>query len=112
MFDTDGNFRFRFGSPGSADGHFQSPSGVAVTRDGEIVVADTMNNRIQASALVRRERLDFGFRLIQITFAESSQSRKKEVSYRVVELWNKSTHHGTAKNLLMRAGGLNVVHCT
>lgn len=45
----DGNFRFRFGSPGSGDGHFQSPSGVAVTREGNIVVADTMNNRIQVS---------------------------------------------------------------
>ena len=43
----EGNFCFRFGSPGSRDGHFQSPSGVAVTREGNIVVADTMNNRIQ-----------------------------------------------------------------
>lgn len=47
----DGNFRFRFGSPGSRDGHFQFPSGVAVTREGNIVVADTMNNRIQVRLL-------------------------------------------------------------
>ena len=45
----DGNFCFRFGSPGSRDGHFQFPSGVAVTSEGNIVVADTMNNRIQVN---------------------------------------------------------------
>ena len=79
MFDTDGNFRFRFGSPGSADGHFQSPSGVAVTRDGEIVVADTMNNRIQVSVLVRRQRLDFRLRLIRyIIYWKESGSQKKK----------------------------------
>lgn len=47
----DGNFRFRFGSPGSRDGHFQFPAGVAVTSEGNIVVADSMNNRIQVSLL-------------------------------------------------------------
>ena len=52
MFDNEGNFSFRFGSPGSRDGHFQSPSGVAVTGEGNIVVADTMNNRIQVVFLV------------------------------------------------------------
>lgn len=50
----DGNFRFRFGSPGSRDGHFQFPSGVALTREGNIVVADSMNNRIQVSLLPRK----------------------------------------------------------
>ena len=50
----DGNFRFLFGSPGSRDGHFQFPSGVAVTSEGNIVVADTMNNRIQVSSVGER----------------------------------------------------------
>ena len=45
----DGEFRFRFGSPGTRDGHFQFPSGVAVTKEGNIVVSDTMNDRIQVS---------------------------------------------------------------
>ena len=50
----DGNFRFRFGSPGSRDGHFQFPSGVAVTSEGNIVVADSMNNRIQVGLALTR----------------------------------------------------------
>lgn len=50
----EGNFCFRFGSPGSRDGHFQSPSGVAVTREGNIVVADTMNNRIQVCITIKQ----------------------------------------------------------
>lgn len=50
----DGNFRFRFGLPGSRDGHFQFPSGVAVTRAGNIVVADSLNNRIQVSLPPRK----------------------------------------------------------
>jgi len=54
VFDVDGNFRFRFGSPGSRDGLFQFPSGVAVTSEGNIVVADSMNNRIQVSLLPRK----------------------------------------------------------
>ena len=89
MFDTDGNFRFRFGSPGSADGHFQSPSGVAVTRDGEIVVADTMNNRIQVSVLVRRQRLDFRLRLIRyiIYWKESGSQKKTNKKNKLVTKW-------------------------
>lgn len=54
VFDMDGNFRFRFGSPGSRDGHFQFPSGVAVTSEGNIVVADSMNNRIQVGLVLTR----------------------------------------------------------
>ena len=54
VFDMDGNFRFRFGSPGSRDGHFQFPSGVAVTSEGNIVVADSMNNRIQVTLVLTR----------------------------------------------------------
>lgn len=53
VFDMDGNFRFRFGSPGSRDGHFQFPSGVAVTSEGNIVVADSMNNRIQVGLVLK-----------------------------------------------------------
>lgn len=49
----DGNFQFLFGAPGSREGHFQFPSGVAVTSEGDIVVADTMNNRIQVNCIAR-----------------------------------------------------------
>ena len=36
-----------FGSEGSGQGEFNGPRGVAVDDDGNVLVADTMNNRIQ-----------------------------------------------------------------
>ncbi|MEM7480577.1 MAG: 6-bladed beta-propeller [Acidobacteriota bacterium] len=36
-----------FGRRGSADGEFEMPTGVAVTADGEILVVDTGNHRVQ-----------------------------------------------------------------
>lgn len=65
----DGNFRFRFGSPGSRDGHFQFPSGVAVTSEGNIVVADTMNNRIQVNRDIKS-----GFEIFYKTVEENKPS--------------------------------------
>ena len=47
VFNADGKFQYRFGSFGTKEGQLQSPSGVAVDTDGNIVVADTMNNRVQ-----------------------------------------------------------------
>jgi len=44
-------YRHRFGEFGSADGQFTEPSGVAVNRNGDILVADTNNHRIQVSCL-------------------------------------------------------------
>ena len=81
----DGNFRFRFGSPGSRDGHFQSPSGVAVTREGDIVVADTMNNRIQVGILrvifykikIRPQSKSCCFKVIRINYNEKKKQQRK-----------------------------------
>jgi DNA-binding beta-propeller fold protein YncE len=40
-------FLFEWGQPGSGDGQFNSPSGIAVDSVGNVYVADTANNRIQ-----------------------------------------------------------------
>ena len=45
--DLDGNLLFSFGKRGDADGEFNQPQGVAVEKDGTIVVADSFNARIQ-----------------------------------------------------------------
>ena len=49
FFSTlDGTFVSSFGSKGSGDGEFESPSGITVDQtNGNIIVSDTGNNRIQ-----------------------------------------------------------------
>ena len=49
MFYPDGKFKHRFGSPGSRNGQFDRPAGVACDIQGRIVVADKDNHRIQVS---------------------------------------------------------------
>ena len=51
-FDTDGNFltvwgKFGFAWKGAPQGNFDNPWGVAVDKDDNIYIADTINNRIQ-----------------------------------------------------------------
>ena len=46
-FDKDGSFLCSFGSKGSSEGQFDTPSHVVVDRDGNIVISDTWNHRIQ-----------------------------------------------------------------
>ncbi|MFN4336685.1 MAG: 6-bladed beta-propeller [Candidatus Nitrosocaldus sp.] len=47
VFDSNGNFLFKFGIPGYDPGGFTHPSGVTVNSNGDIVVADLHNYRIQ-----------------------------------------------------------------
>jgi len=48
VFDSNGNFLFKFGNFGSADGQFGNPLGVAYDHNNNrIIVADTYNHRIQ-----------------------------------------------------------------
>jgi hypothetical protein len=46
-FDSTGRYLFSFGSAGSGDGQLNSPLGIAVASNGDIYVADTLNNRIE-----------------------------------------------------------------
>ena len=47
MFDSRGRFMFNFGRKGSQDGELMRPTGVAVSHEGNIIVADRDNHRIQ-----------------------------------------------------------------
>jgi DNA-binding beta-propeller fold protein YncE len=44
---ADYQFAYSFGSWGTGDGQFDMPTGVAVTADGLVYVADTNNDRVQ-----------------------------------------------------------------
>ena len=46
MFNLDGEVLMWFGEPGSGPGQFSLPSGIAL-RDDLLVVADTLNHRLQ-----------------------------------------------------------------
>jgi DNA-binding beta-propeller fold protein YncE len=47
VFDSGGTLLFTFGSLGTGDGEFFSPTGITVDGGGKIYVADTLNNRVQ-----------------------------------------------------------------
>ena len=52
VFDLeDGSMKFSFGSAGEGNGQFGAPTGVAVDKNGNILVADWGNNRIQVMGL-------------------------------------------------------------
>lgn len=46
-FTPGGQFVLTFGSPGSGDGQFAGPCGVAVGPNGDVYVTDLYNNRVQ-----------------------------------------------------------------
>ena len=54
VFDSTGRWLFKVGTPGSADGQFSFPNGVAVDRADRVVVADTYNDRLQVFAFEKR----------------------------------------------------------
>lgn len=47
VYNADGEFLFKFGSHGEGNGQFNAPTGVAVDGNGNIIVADWGNSRIQ-----------------------------------------------------------------
>lgn len=47
VYSADGEFLFKFGSHGEGNGQFNAPTGVAVDVNGNIIVADWGNSRIQ-----------------------------------------------------------------
>lgn len=47
VFNADGTLAGVFGGPGAGDGQFDYPMGVAIDRNGRILVADSGNNRLQ-----------------------------------------------------------------
>uniref|UniRef100_A0A8C9W8Z5 RING-type E3 ubiquitin transferase n=1 Tax=Scleropages formosus TaxID=113540 RepID=A0A8C9W8Z5_SCLFO len=47
VYSADGEFLFKFGSHGEGNGQFNAPTGVAVDSNGNIIVADWGNSRIQ-----------------------------------------------------------------
>lgn len=49
VFNSEGEFLLKFGSNGEGNGQFNAPTGVAVDVNGNIIVADWGNSRIQVS---------------------------------------------------------------
>ncbi len=47
MFDKDGEWIGKWGTPGHADGEIDRPSGLAFDQDNNVLLVDSVNNRIQ-----------------------------------------------------------------
>lgn len=52
VFNQEGEFILKFGSNGEGNGQFNAPTGVAVDSNGNIIVADWGNSRIQVEICV------------------------------------------------------------
>lgn len=61
-FDLKGAKLFEFGAPGSAEGTFNRPVGIAIASGGNIIVADSFNARVQIFNESGEFRLAFGKR--------------------------------------------------
>ena len=47
VFDTSGKYLRKFGSTGSGDGELMRPAGLAIEKNGNLIVVDSGNNRLQ-----------------------------------------------------------------
>ncbi|XP_030402640.1 tripartite motif-containing protein 3 isoform X1 [Gopherus evgoodei] len=74
VYSADGEFLFKFGSHGEGNGQFNAPTGVAVDSNGNIIVADWGNSRIQD----RSEPLRTSTRRSELSRALSWQRRREE----------------------------------
>lgn len=71
VFNTEGEFLLKFGSNGEGNGQFNAPTGVAVDVNGNIIVADWGNSRIQVS----------GESLINLNKSYENTSRSNRTSF-------------------------------
>src|SRR5437588_608595 len=60
VFDSAGNFKFRFGNSGAGNSQFNFPRGVAVDSSQNIYVADAGNHRIQVFDSAGNFKFKFG----------------------------------------------------
>ena len=47
MFNTDGDFLYKFGNEGEGDGEFYGPKYLSVDKAGHLMVCDSANDRVQ-----------------------------------------------------------------
>ena len=59
VFDSNTNFILKYGIPGTGDGQFNQPGGIAVDGNENIYVADTFNHRIQKFTRALKIKLTF-----------------------------------------------------
>ena len=48
VFSANGKFLREWGSRGDGDGQFTAPFGIAISTSGEVYIADSFNDRVQA----------------------------------------------------------------
>jgi DNA-binding beta-propeller fold protein YncE len=58
-YDMSGKYMFEFGGRGYGPGWFNFPSGIAVNDQGQIVVADLFNKRVQVLEIIYEELIPF-----------------------------------------------------
>ena len=51
VFDSNGNFQYKFGKQGGGDGDFNYPAFLSVNQSGHLMVCDNGNDRIQVFEL-------------------------------------------------------------
>jgi hypothetical protein len=52
VFDLSGNYKSSFGLPGTSLRSFNAPSGIAIDRQGKVLLVDTGNSRVMVFAPV------------------------------------------------------------
>ena len=101
-------YHCKFGEFGILEGQFTEPSGVAVTEDNEIIVADTNNHRIQVfdkdgyvADKYSEDCIDFltSFKYSGISSSSSERSGRETVSCSTPTEWRWSSRLETSSSL-------------